>query len=316
LNNLKEIQHQYLELEPKYKRLAGLMKGSIQDSLVDSNIGYARIEYRIKTWDSFQDKIRRKGYLLPFDEIHDFCGFRVIVRNSEEIENVCEVLKTEFDILEANDNDPAANEFGYRSYHLVVTIKAAWEAVPEYRNSRNYKFEIQIRSELMDTWANISHQIFYKKGALSKVLQRKLFRLSALMEIGDAEISNMIYTQINSETLTEELLALQEVLDKYLPDRKRSPENPLVVLLAEMETHNFSMDTLVRYLKTKRDKLFKIEQEAFSGRGDMPSVEIRWWQMGVVRGFMYLTIDDYWQKQGTTFDEHFVSVIEKYRNNF
>lgn len=316
LNNLTEIHQAYEELEPKYRRLSGLLKGSIQDSLVDSNIGYARIEYRIKTWDSFLEKIKRKNYDKPFEEIHDLCGFRVIVRNSEEIESVCEILKTEFNVLEANDNDPATNEFGYRSFHLILSIKRTWEVVPDYRNSASYKFEIQVRSELMDTWANISHQIFYKKGSLSKALQRKLFRLSALMEIGDVEISNMIHSQLNSESLTEELLALKEVLDKYLPDRKKSPANPLAVLLAEMETHSFSLDTLVKYLKTKKGKLLKIEQEAFAGRGDMPAVEIKWWQMGVVRGFMYLTIDDYWQKQGTEFDAHFVGIIEKYRNNF
>ena len=314
--NIGEIRKQYDDLEPKYRRLAGLLKGSIQDSMVDSNIGYARIEYRIKTWDSFQGKIVRKKYASPFEDIDDLCGFRVIVRNSEEIEQICDILKTEFDVKEAHDNDPAPNEFGYRSYHLVVTIKSAWEAVPEYRNSRNYKFEIQVRSELMDTWANISHQIFYKKGPMSKLLERKLFRLSALMEIGDAEISNLIYSQFQSEVLSEELIALQEVLDKYLPDRKKSPENPLAVLLGEMQMYNFSIETLVKYLKSKKEKLFKIEQEAFEGRGKLPSVEIRWWQMGVVRGIMYLTIDDYWQKEGTQFEEHFVAVIEKYRNNF
>jgi len=316
LINITEVLQRYNELEPKYRRLAGLLKGSIQDTLVDSNIGYNRIEYRIKTWDSFQDKINRKKYKSPFEDIHDLCGFRVIVRNSEEIETVCEILKAEFDVFEADYNDPVTNEFGYRSYHLIVTIKHAWEAVPEYRNSRNYKFEIQVRSELMDTWANISHQIFYKKGSLSKILQRKLFRLSALMEIGDSEISNLINSQLDSEILTEELQTLQEILNKYLPDRKKSPENPLAALLAEMESYNFSLETLVKYLKTKKDKLFKIEQEAFSGRGDIPAVEIKWWQMGVVRGFMYLTIDDYWQKEGKEFDQHFVNVIEKYRNNF
>lgn len=62
--------------------------------------------------------------------------------------------------------------------------------------------------------------------------------------------------------------------------------------------------------------MFKIEQEAFAQRVNMPTVESRWWQIGVVRGFMYLTIDEYWQKAGTQFDEHFVSVIEYYRNNF
>src|SRR5581483_10650938 len=149
--NSAEIQDRFNELEPKYRKLASSLKGSIQDSLVDNNIGYARTAYRIKSWDSFLEKAIRKNYVFPFDEIHDLCGFRIIVRNSEEIETICDILKTEFDVLEDEANDPDPNQFGYRSYHLVVSIKEEWKIVPDYRNYTSFKFEIQVRSELMDT---------------------------------------------------------------------------------------------------------------------------------------------------------------------
>lgn len=312
--NISEIQQRFNELEPRYRKLASLLKGSIQDSLANNNIGYARTEFRIKTWDSFCEKIKRKGYDTPFDEMHDLCGFRIIVRNSEETEKICNILKKEFDLIEDDANDPMPNEFGYRSYHLVVSIKEEWKVVPEYRSYTSFKFEIQVRSELMDTWANISHQIFYKKGPLGKSIERRLYRLSALMELGDAEISNLIISQTNSELLTGKLQVLQEVLDKYLPDRKKSPSNPLAALMEEMETYNFSIETLVEYLRVKKNELIKIEQEAFAKQVNMPAVESRWWQIGVVRGVMYLTIDEYWKKEGTQWDEHFVSVIENYRS--
>lgn len=247
--DMQTIQVHFNELEPKYKKLASLLKGSIQDNLVNNNIGYARTEYRIKSWDSFSEKILRRQYSNPFEQIHDLCGFRIIVRNSEEIEKICDIIKNEFDLIDDEANDPLPNEFGYRSYHLVVSIKEAWKVVPEYRNYTSFKFEIQVRSELMDTWANISHQIFYKKVPQSKTLERKLFRLSALMEIGDSEISQLIVSQSVGEQLTGELKSLQEILTKYLPDRKQSPANPLAALLEEMELHNFSLETLEKYLK-------------------------------------------------------------------
>lgn len=314
LMNISEIQQQFNELEPRYRKLASLLKGSIQDSLTNNNIGYARIEFRIKTWDSFFEKIKRKKYDSPFDELHDLCGFRIIVRNSEEIDPICDILKKEFDMIEDESNDPLPNEFGYRSYHLVMSIKEEWKVVPEYRNYPCFKFEIQVRSELMDTWANISHQIFYKKSPLGKLIERRLYRLSALMELGDAEISNLIISQTDSEMLTGKLHELQEVLDKYLPGRKKSPSNPLSALLEEMEAYNFSIETLIEYLRVKKNEILKIEQEAFAKQINIPAVESRWWQIGVVRGIMYLTIDEYWLKEGTQWDEHFVSVIENYRN--
>jgi len=179
------------------------------------------------------------------------------------------------------------------------------------------KFEIQVRSELMDAWANISHQIFYKQENLSKEINRKLFRLSALMEIADSEFSNLI--KINEEVKNyreDEIIELQTILDNYLPDRKKSQENPMITLLEEMDRYNFTTESLIYLLKNKKEELFQIEEDAFSEAKQLPNVESKWWQIGVVRGFMYLTINDYWVIEGTKYSDHFVSVIEKHRVNF
>ena len=199
---------------------------------------------------------------------------------------------------------------------MIVSIKKEWMVAPQYRDCEDLKFEIQIRSELMNAWANISHQIFYKKVPLSKAVTRKLYRLSALMEIGDSEISQLIVSQADSDKVPSEIMALQKVLDQYLPDRKKSHELALNLLLTEMEMYKFSLETLIHYLKTKKEKILKIEEEAFSQLKSLASVASKWWQIGVVRGFMYLTIDEYWFSEGTQYSEHFVSVIESHRANF
>lgn len=240
-----------------------------------------------------------------------------------ELDKLVAIIAREFEVQESEnkDIDLNADQFGYRSHHIVVSIKKEWMAAPQYRNCEDLKLEIQVRSELMDAWANISHQIFYKKDVLDKGIRRRLYRLSALMEIGDSEISQLIADQSKSDTFPSEKLPpamkeLQNILDYYLPDRKRSGDNPLAILVNEMEIYNFTHETLVKYLKTKKDKLFKIEEEAFAQVKSIDGVEMRWWQIGVVRGFMYLTIDEYWLKEGTRYAEHFISVIESYRSTF
>lgn len=318
MNNSEILKEQFSELEVKYHYIAGILKGIFEDRLGIQNIGYARVLYRIKSWESFLEKINRKGYSSPFEEIDDICGFRIIMRNSAELNKIVEIIKSEFDVREAENKDTALNpdQFGYRSHHIVASIKKEWMAAPPFRNCEDLKFEIQIRSELMDAWANISHQIFYKKGSHSKSVTRRLYRLSALMEIGDSEISQIIASQSINNKLSHEEQDLQNTLDQFLPDRRRAPENMLITLLEEMKLYNFALKTLTNYLETRLDKLLKIEQEAFSEYTPSPAVESRWWQIGVVRGFMYLTIDEYWLKEGKGYGAHFVSVIESNRSAF
>jgi ppGpp synthetase/RelA/SpoT-type nucleotidyltranferase len=318
INTDAELKNRFSQLQVQYHNLASVLKGGFEDLLNFHNIGYARVLYRIKTYDSFEEKIRRKKYKSPFSEIDDICGFRIVIRNAAEIDKLVEIIEREFDIRESQNKDVelSPDQFGYRSHHIVASIKKEWMAAPQYRNYTGLKFEIQIRSELMDSWANISHQIFYRKDSLSKNVRRRLYRLSALMEIGDSEISQLIQRQSNNDRLPPKMKALQDVLDQYLPERKRAHENPLAVLLNEMETYNFPLETLIKYLETQKDKLLKIEEEAFSQVKSKDGIESRWWQIGFVRGFMYLTIDEYWLKEGTQYSEHFISVIESYRQTF
>jgi len=252
--NLHEIKEDFDKIEAKYRDIAGILLGVFEDKIGIKNIGYARIVYRIKTWESFAEKIRRKNYENPFQDTPDICGFRIILRNSVDLNKVVQVVEKEFDIKESENKNVELkpDQFGYRSHHIVFSIKESWKSAPEYRNVEDLKFELQIRSELMNAWANISHQIFYKREYLSSDIKRRLYRLSALMEIGDSEISHLMAENSKTEVKPERMKELERVLNKYLPDRKRSPNNPLLLLLEEMDNYDFSLELLIKYLETKK----------------------------------------------------------------
>jgi putative GTP pyrophosphokinase len=157
-------------LEHKYREIAGILKGVFEDKLGLQNINYSRISYRIKSYDSFLLKAERKKYKLPFQEIDDICGFRIVLRNSADMKEILDILKNEFEVKESLDKyeDLKPDQFGYRSHHIILQIKESWLVAPQFREAKNLRFEIQVRSELMDAWANISHQIFYKSQDIEK----------------------------------------------------------------------------------------------------------------------------------------------------
>lgn len=111
----------------------------------------------------------------------------------EEAEAVAALVRDHFDIDLENSVDKwkpvNPDRFGYRSIHYVVRIDPSRL---EFRESPRMSAEIQIRTILQHAWAEIDHLIRYKSHrAVSEPLQRDLFRLSALLELGDLEFSRI-----------------------------------------------------------------------------------------------------------------------------
>ena len=62
----------------------------------------------------------------------------------------------------------------------------------EWKKFSGIKFEIQIRTVLQHAWSAISHKLEYKTvNDVPKKMRRQLFRISALLEIGDQEFSSL-----------------------------------------------------------------------------------------------------------------------------
>jgi hypothetical protein len=90
------------------------------------------------------------------------------------------------------------------------------------------------------------------------------------MEIGDSEISQLLAEKSKNSELTVKLKELQSILDQYLSDRKKSPENPLRLLLEEMEFHNFTLEMLQSCLETKLEICYWQLKKKLSPRPKCP----------------------------------------------
>lgn len=179
----EQYYHSYEALSPRIKELIGQF-------VKDKGIPIAQIESRTKTVESFQRKIERKSYKDPFTEIKDFAGIRVVCYYADDVARIAELLRDEFEVdSEHSTNkveDLAIDEFGYRSFHLVCSIKEPRASLAEWRSVAELQFEIQVRSVLQHAWAAISHKLDYKNASQAPHdIRRRLFRLSALLELAD-----------------------------------------------------------------------------------------------------------------------------------
>lgn len=192
--NKDSINKEFQESKKLYDRLGQNIVDALKTFLEENKISILDIYHRVKEWESFSEKIERKGYSNPFDEIEDICGVRVICYYASDVDKINEIIANEFQILENQNKSEllGLKEFAYRSQHFIVKINKDWNTAPNYRKLGDIKAEIQVRTILMHAWAEIEHKLNYKSDAqVPDKFQRKLFRLSAKFEEADEQFDEL-----------------------------------------------------------------------------------------------------------------------------
>ncbi|MGD0966205.1 MAG: (p)ppGpp synthetase [Candidatus Acidiferrales bacterium] len=133
------------------------------------------------------------------DFITDLLGIRVICLYEREIDTVVEVLRANFHILDESDKikkmENTEGTFGYKGFHLDLTVNEARKVLPEYARFSNLRYEVQVRTIIQDAWSVLDHKIKYKK-SIPAPLKRRINTLAALFELADHE-----FLSIRDETL-------------------------------------------------------------------------------------------------------------------
>ncbi len=165
-------------------------------ALEEAGIPFLDVTHRVKEATSAVTKQRSKRYSNPELEMTDLVGIRVIVYLESDVERAELTLRNCFEVDEKNCVDKrkkSVDQVGYRSLHLVCSLGEKRKAVPEYQGFFENKFEIQIRTALEHTWAEIEHKQNYKgNNVLPENLQRRLMILAGALELLDNELSNIV----------------------------------------------------------------------------------------------------------------------------
>ena len=312
--NIENIRNKFNELRPFYVRLAKNIKEALETFMLEANISYLTVTYRIKDIDSFIEKIERKNYKNPFVDIEDICGLRIICFYQKDVEKICSIVNKEFSISESEDKEELLNDdqFGYRSYHFIGKIKKNWLEAPNYRGLEDLKAEIQVRTILMHAWAEIEHKLAYKqKIHIPSHLKRRLFRISAKLEEADEQFEEI---KIESENYREKMISdakqkggefdkeiklnldsLQAFLDLKFPGRKTDIESTRD-LLNELLENNIGFEEIINGYEQVLSFLDDMENETFKSKTKVKK-EDGWAQAGIVRNILDLTNEKYFQSR-------------------
>ena len=207
----------------RYEAFCSTVVDLIKRLLAAKKIEVHSISGRCKERISFEKKIRKKGRYKSLDEITDLAGIRIITHYSDDVDVIAALVEKEFDVDRQNSIDKRValdpDRFGYLSLHYVASLKSTRSKLQEYLDYDGLKVEIQIRSILQHTWAEIEHDIGYKNEIeVPGPIKRKFSRLAGLLELAD-----------------QEFISIRKEIDKYAKTLDRQLAN---------STKNVGLDAL------------------------------------------------------------------------
>lgn len=196
-DSLSGILQQYDQSCGVYEEFTSKIRELIESILRLNNIHTHSVTSRVKDRESLEYKISKPdSQYKKLSDIKDISGVRIITYFADEVYTIAEIIKNEFEIDYDNSIDKLAlldpDRFGYLSLHYVAKLSPARLKLTEYKHFSDCIVEIQIRSILQHTWAEIEHDSGYKsKVAVPKEVQRRFFQLAGLLELADQQFSQL-----------------------------------------------------------------------------------------------------------------------------
>ena len=123
------------------------------------------IESRLKSTRSMYNKLVQRGFPTSIESakknLNDIAGVRVVCCYIDDVYDMEDMLLRQSDVrlIERTDYIKNPKPNGYRSYHMIVEIPVFFA-----KGKTPMRVELQIRTNGMDFWATLEHQLRYKKG--------------------------------------------------------------------------------------------------------------------------------------------------------
>ncbi len=210
---MDSIIDEYDELRPQYERVEAIATKLITEAAGDEQNGIMQIVHRIKTKESTLGKLHRKPEKYTnLLKMTDLLGYRIICYFADQVDEIASRLSQVLEVDWERSTDKRAaiapDAFGYLSLHYICMLPKN-AGYPE--DLLHLRFEIQIRSSLQHTWAEIEHDLGYKtKFGVPRDVRREFSRVAGLLELADeaflhiksriAEYQKELYEQISNDT--------------------------------------------------------------------------------------------------------------------
>ncbi|MBY8985301.1 MAG: tetratricopeptide repeat protein [Candidatus Lokiarchaeota archaeon] len=234
----EEQINKYRKLRPLYKQFSKILKQVIKNLIRGISSEFI-IQDRVKTISSFANKLFSpdNNYSNPLSEINDLCGIRIILPNINEMNAVCELLRTNllYAVIGSDDTFDTASLGHLQTYivQLVPGLKLYERLDLEIPDQIfNLKAEVQIRTYLSHGWAANQHKIFNKyEFKVPKPYKQEMSRVKSLVSIEDDALNN----------ITMKMQDYESIYGAYMSNEKIRAEIERLDMVYNSDKENFDI---------------------------------------------------------------------------
>lgn len=185
----KALLDTYSSLKSELTNIQNKIESQLAEQITQAQIKVHSLNGRVKGEQSLEKKLARpdRDY-KELSQVTDLLAFRIITYSEDLIPQVARVIENTFAVDFAHSvnklESEEADKFGYRSLHYVCALPSP--------GLEGFKFEIQIRTILQHTWAEIEHDIGYKASEqLPREFRRRFSQIASLLEVADREFASI-----------------------------------------------------------------------------------------------------------------------------
>jgi len=248
--DVEKLRLQFLERVRFFEELRTVVLSRIQSEIKsNSRTSIKYFKTRIKDFDRFRLKVERdciEADSEAFSRINDILGVRLICLYKTELQEACDWVEDNFEMLERKiflwqgqgDLQPSNEEMqrtlatGYTSIHYTVKLRESENRSIDNQtiDLKDLKFEIQVRTILEEAWGEYTHQI-YEDTSPPKYMVKSYEILS--------EYLNVINRQVEFLKTTYQTLSREQMRKGLMEDKNFENE-----VLSFLDLSNFQLKNL------------------------------------------------------------------------
>ncbi len=265
----KKARSAYKKYHQQYDLSLKKMNRRIHNLFLRNKFNFT-VKYRLKTFESYFEKLLRLHSNNEPLLITDILGMRIICPFLEDIDDIVKLISDKFPVteVESKGSEHSFREFGYDSTHLLVNLSPD-PLSPRIPHTKAV-CEIQLRTILQEAWAEIEHELIYKANfsLLNAPIKRKLASLNASLtlsdiifqEIRDYQQEIQLRGDKRRESLQEkiEIADKIEILDSLDPKLKKKRHKQATPFKPKSQLEAMIFEALEAHSSNDFDKSIRI----------------------------------------------------------